>query len=123
MSNKLDPKIWDLLDPESIVLKVGEDSLFMLNFGIGVDVSGYTFDGKYSEYKWPYSPASYDLLLGGELTDFDLSQAADGIIYLSVDADTVLLWRDRRISLRIYADNGTRKWVASDRVVMTSNGD
>lgn len=123
MSHTLQPKIWDLKDPESIVLKVGEDAVFMLDFGRDQDVSSWDFSAKYSEYRWPYSPSSYDLLLSNELTAFDLSEAAEGIIYLSADETTVLLWRDRRISLRIYADDGSRKWVASDRTIMTSNGD
>lgn len=123
MSSTLDPKIWDLKDSTSIVLKVDEDAVFKLFFGLNVDVSSYTFTAKYSEYRWPYSPASYDLLLSNELDDFDLTEASEGIIYLSVASDTVLLWRDRRISLRIYAEHDGRKWVASDRVIMTSDGD
>lgn len=122
-NNTIGPKEYDLKDATSIYLRPDEDVTLYLDFDR--DVSDLTFEVNYSEYRWSYAPSAYDLLAPGSLdpSRIDTSALADGILRIGLTPVEAELFRDRRIDLRIIADDGSKTWCVSSRVLTSNKGD
>jgi hypothetical protein len=122
-NNTIGPKEYDLTDATSISLKIDEHVTLILDFKR--DVSDLTFEVNYSEYRWPYAPSSYDVMSPGSLSPsrIDSSGLAGGILRIEITPSDAELFRDRRIDLRVIANDGTKTWCVSSRVVSSNKGD
>lgn len=114
---------FDLSDPTSIWLRAGEDAVLMLDFKR--DMSAFTFEAMYSEYRWPYTPSSYDIMDSGSLdpSQIDLSEISDGILRVEITSDNISLFQDRRICLKIKVSDGSKSWIASSRTIKIGESD
>lgn len=122
-NNILGPREYDLKDATSIYLRPDEYVILYLNFDR--DVSDLTFEVNYAEYRWPYAPSSYDVMSPGSLdpSRIDTSELADGILRIEMTPAEAELFRDRRIDLRVIADDGSKTWCVSSRVLTSNKGD
>ncbi len=113
--------VFYLDEPTALWLRAGENAVLALDFKR--DVTALSFLVRYSEYRWAYAPVAYDVLEPGTLSTIDDSQAADGLITIEIDINTVNLWKDRRINLELFATEDGRTWVAASRTVHVAIGD
>jgi len=122
-NNIVGPREYDLMDATSINLRPDEDVVLYIDFKR--DVSDLTFVAKYTEYRWPYAPSSYDLLTPGSIDSdqIDTSSLADGILRIELTPAESLLFRDRKIEFRVIANDGSKSWAVSSRIITANEGD
>ena len=120
------PKDWDLAHTDTIWARPGEEVVLTMDFG--EDVSEWTFTLLYEERGWSYAPYSYDSLEPGSIEDgFEFFpneyQIEGAMVQLVLDEELIEEWLLRTVEIRLKVNNGSRIWIADDRVITVASGD
>ena len=113
MFNK-EPRRFDLNETKNIWLREN-DSVIRLSFSFyPTDVTNYEFSIKYSEIKWDFSSAVYDLLEPGEFDSsvFDMSDAGNGNVKINIPMPTI--WRNKTVQAQLICTNDDETWVVCE---------
>lgn len=118
---KTSPKEFDLTSVESIWCRDREDLTFFLDFGR--DISSATHKLIVREFEWEFAHPSYLIDFGEkERTTFDETDAANGIVKHTIDADTIEDWGSRKLVFFWQCEESGVKWVAADRTIYIGFG-